>query len=495
MSIAAAALLVMVATWQSDAAAAFTDNHQRLPCTSTPRAAATRDNNNAYPPDFTVFDDDDDEAARLRPTPDITTADESEATKFLQAPQQEAPSPRPHPRRIIRNGRSRRNKLEGGNDDASWMQRNSAFANSRVVAEGQPQGRRGEPLPDKQNRRRRRDTTTTTTRTFRQDFRGTRVFCQNLPPDATWQDLKDHFKKVVGNENSVVFASVSADPDTGKSKCCGVVQFETTAMAQTVIATVQKHPPLNGYQLHVREDVQEDRSGGMEQKSSSQKGPTPPSKWKCANEDNAAFLSPDEMKTIRALIKARDDARRRRKYEAADNMREQLKLEYHVHVDDRLHMWWTTMDGNQPPQSIQDMKGEGRWGNPKTAWRQIPTTPENDACVNPDLVNGLLKQRDIARREKDFATADALLEEARTSPDNDLELRIHDESRTWRIWTDVPPPRPVAPPKKTAGELCVEIIEEYAPSRMQEMKHILDKFRGREYQILKRLKQTYKLRE
>jgi hypothetical protein len=140
------------------------------------------------------------------------------------------------------------------------------------------------------------------------------------------------------------------------------------------------------------------------------------------------------------------------------------------------------------------MKGDGRWGSLKP-WRQIPTTPENDACVNPDLVNGLLAQRDVARRERDFSTADALLEEARTAPDGDLNLRIHDESRTWRIWTERPPPRELMygsqSKKKTPAEQCIDIMTEYAPEKLSEIEAMLEKFPGREWNILKKLQNKY----
>ena len=80
-------------------------------------------------------------------------------------------------------------------------------------------------------------------------------------------------------------------------------------------------------------------------------------------------------------------------------------------------------------------------------WRQITTTIENDACVSADLVNGLLTQRDIARKEKDVKTADALLEEAKYAPKgadgmrDELTLLTHDADRTWRIWTTERPRR------------------------------------------------------
>lgn len=321
---------------------------------------------------------------------------------------------------------------------------------------------------------------------FLENFRGTRVFVQGIPDHVSWQDLKDHFK-VAGE---VVFASVSIDPSTGVSKGCGIVQFETTEMASNAIQIMRDHP-MDGSVLYVREDYQENKEGqelGQQALSGSNVLPT---RWKCADETNLSFLSKDDLLLVRNLIKARDEARRRKNYDTSDIIREDLKKRFSVHIDDRLKLWWVSAD-NSVPNFVSETKGDGRWGKLKP-WRQIPTTIENDSCVNPDLVNGLLSQRDIARREKDFSTADRLLEEARVSPDGELTLRIHDESRTWRVWTNEPPPRPASVGQNRMGpaEQCIMIVEKYDPSKVQEVRNLLERFPGREYNILKKLKQNY----
>jgi cysteinyl-tRNA synthetase len=253
---------------------------------------------------------------------------------------------------------------------------------------------------------------------FTENFRGTRVFVQNIPDDVNWQELKDHFK-VAGD---VVFASVSIDTATGKSKGCGVVQYEQTDMAKNAIAVMRDHPMKDGSVLYVRADHQEENNSKT---LSPRRGTAPSNQWRCADEENLSILSSDDLALVKNLIKARDQARRRRNYETSDNIRDDLKTRYSVHLDDRLKSWWVSTD-NAVPKTVSDIKGDGRWGNLKP-WHQIPTTFENDQSVDPDLVNGLLKQRDIARREKDFKTADMLLEEARVSPDGDIYLRIHGE--------------------------------------------------------------------
>jgi RNA recognition motif. (a.k.a. RRM, RBD, or RNP domain) len=352
--------------------------------------------------------------------------------------------------------------------------------------------------------------------------------------------LKDHFR-VAGK---VVFASVSAalDPNTNRPKGHGIVQFETTAEARTAIRIMRDHP-WNGSTFYVREDIQDENSNkrlraklhynnddndddddsddsGTTDKP---KGPTPPSKWKCADPEMAAqHLDPETIQTVFQILKARNQARRRRNYEACDAMREELKTQYNVHIDDRLTMWWI---GAAPPNIVDQNQGSGRWKPedtasdrsnsplppppPPTEWRQIMSTKENDACIDPDLVMGLLKQRDIARREKDFSTADALLEQAMTAPsESHLTLRIHDASKTWRVWSEEAPSSTTTTTRSSdmnrrmtrdphlsiespPAEQCIALCIAHAPEKVDEVRQLLLKFPGREYNILKKLKQRY----
>ncbi|CAB9520813.1 Myelin expression factor 2 [Seminavis robusta] len=424
----------------------------------------------AGPPDFTIVEDDDNDKGDnsgsevendIQPKPIIESGGIPRSTVQKLRVKNMPSRPKRSP------------KLEG----TSWLEKNAAFSGEEYES----------PIPADDSTKGRPN------RTFRQDFQGTRVFVQGIPLDAKWQDLKDHFA-IAG---AVVFASVSVDSATGKSKGCGIVQFETSEMALHAIAEMRNHP-MFGSTLFVREDVQEQRGAGdrelrsrmpVNRRDSNNK---PPNTWECADDDNSSVLSEDERDSVVALVKARDAARRRRNYEASDEMRHELKSRYGVHVDDRLKQWWVSFDGSHVPQNVKAVKGDGRWGD-KKVWQQILTTPENDACVNPDLVNGLLMQRDIARREKDFSTADALLDEARNSPDGELYLRIHDESRTWRIWTDKPPAKSVdyhPKPRLSAAEQCIALIREKAPHKEEEIKLLLQKFPGREYPILKKLRKS-----
>jgi RNA recognition motif-containing protein len=409
-----------------------------------------------------------------------------------------------HVMTFVRNKTTSSNLRQSSQDySSSWMSKNQEYESNFNFDDSNDANKRTEKQKRRRNDKRRENYNERVIESIvdgnairESKFRGTRVFVQGLPTHITWKELKDHFK-IAGE---VVFASVSIDTKTKMSKGCGIVQYETTEMAKNAIKIMRDHP-LDGQSLYVREDVQKD-SNPIDYESSERrsKGLLPKSTniWRCADEDTMIDMDKALLEKVQTLIKARDQARIRKNYDASDNIREELKQKYSIHIDDRLKMWWISVDNNVP-QIISNIKGEGRWGNLKP-WRQIPTTPENDMCVSADLVNGLLKQRDIARREKDFKTADKLLEQARTCPDGGLHLRIHDESRTWRIWTEAPPPRAEVtindddkkPARKmTATEECISLVSKYEPDKVKEVEKLLLKFPGREYNILNRLKENY----
>ncbi|KAL3785289.1 hypothetical protein ACHAWO_005088 [Cyclotella atomus] len=331
------------------------------------------------------------------------------------------------------------------------------------------------------------------------NFRSTRVFVQGIPKDATWQELKDHFQ-IAG---SVAYASISVDRRTGESKQCGIVQFETPDSAAKAIREMRNNP-MNGATLYVREDVQESRSGrsdGWDRPQRARRNENDykinmPSEWRRANDadDGKSLqydLEPAELKKIEMLVQQRDAERRKKNWHVSDAMRDQLKEQYGVHLDDNLKMWWTDING-QVPGVISDIKGDGRWGK-QQPWRQIPTTPEYDAQVDSDRVMALLNKRDKARKMKDFDTADSLLQLVYETPENGLGLRIHDQSRTWRVWTDLPPPKKSQDGLKemTVEEMCLKIVEDNDPDKVHEIKSLLKKFPGREWNIYKKLKERY----
>jgi RNA recognition motif-containing protein len=82
-----------------------------------------------------------------------------------------------------------------------------------------------------------------------EEERGKRVYVGNLAWEVSWQDLKDHMKST-GLE--VARANIMTTPD-GRSKGCGIVEFDTVVGAQQAVLTLND-TELNGRQIFVRED-------------------------------------------------------------------------------------------------------------------------------------------------------------------------------------------------------------------------------------------------
>jgi len=78
------------------------------------------------------------------------------------------------------------------------------------------------------------------------------VFVNNLSFDTTWQSLKEHMKAA----GWVIRADVMMD-ESGRSKGCGLVEFESYEDARTAMQTLDGSE-LDGRQIFVRED----REGG-----------------------------------------------------------------------------------------------------------------------------------------------------------------------------------------------------------------------------------------
>jgi len=86
---------------------------------------------------------------------------------------------------------------------------------------------------------------------------GRRVWVVNLSFETSWQQLKDHFK-VAGH---VLHADVMQDAE-GRSKGCGIVEFEHPADALRAISLLS-NSALNERQIMVREDREDPGAKGV----------------------------------------------------------------------------------------------------------------------------------------------------------------------------------------------------------------------------------------
>ena len=83
-----------------------------------------------------------------------------------------------------------------------------------------------------------------------------RVYVGNLSWGTSWQDLKDHMREV----GDVQYAKVLQDRD-GRSKGCGIVEFETPEGAAEAIEKLTD-TELKGRKIFVREDREDGNKRG-----------------------------------------------------------------------------------------------------------------------------------------------------------------------------------------------------------------------------------------
>lgn len=79
-----------------------------------------------------------------------------------------------------------------------------------------------------------------------------RIYVGNLPWEATWRDLKDHFRTVCGIQD-IVRVDILTTPPLGRSKGCAIVQFPSPERAQYAIQ-ICHNTELMGRRLWARED-------------------------------------------------------------------------------------------------------------------------------------------------------------------------------------------------------------------------------------------------
>ena len=82
------------------------------------------------------------------------------------------------------------------------------------------------------------------------------IFCGNLSYETTWQTLKDHMRQA----GEVTRADVLMDRVTGRSKGCGIVEYEDAADARKALRELHESQ-LDGRQIFLREDREEASDG------------------------------------------------------------------------------------------------------------------------------------------------------------------------------------------------------------------------------------------
>ena len=216
----------------------------------------------------------------------------------------------------------------------------------------------------------------------------------------------------------VVYASVSSDRITGLSKGHGIVQFETVHAANHAMLHMTGSM-LDGRTINIRPDYQEqNRRQGIpaEQVRASREeswrdsGTTISAAGGYARQMGDAGVV--DVQLIESMLAERTALRKRKDFDGADSIRDELKA-LGVAVDDSKQTWYTMREKpvrqskNARAHSLSKMKEP--WMNKD--WTRVAGSKDGKCSVNESEVLGRLKERDTAREKREYAMADAILDE------------------------------------------------------------------------------------
>ncbi len=250
---------------------------------------------------------------------------------------------------------------------------------------------------------------------FRSNHQGTRVFVENLSFDTQWQELKDHF---VNAGFPTVYASVSYDRMAGRSKGHGFVQFETVHSAESAIEQMTG-TELDGRTINCRPDYKDAAGGGPPRDRWGPPGESRPRGPRMRqlnehghdyerHEEDTATLDAEQLERVNDLLRLRLEAKLERNFDVADAHLASLREEFNVDVNDGGKAW--RADGKSFERLFK---------------REVDCT----APVDVTAVEELLQRRSQARKERQYQTADAILDELYETHGVD----VNDRERRWRV--------------------------------------------------------------
>ena len=137
-----------------------------------------------------------------------------------------------------------------------------------------------------------------------------------------------------------------------------------------------------------------------------------------AYEESPESLGTEDEEKVMSLMNERMEAKQQRNYDVADAIRDELMNDFNVYINDRLRQWSVGGEFMEPQRN----NNRGRvFGPYKRA--AASETPED-----PEAIQRLVDLRDQARKDRDYVTADSILEELKGQ-----DIEIDDKSREWAL--------------------------------------------------------------
>jgi cysteinyl-tRNA synthetase len=122
---------------------------------------------------------------------------------------------------------------------------------------------------------------------------------------------------------------------------------------------------------------------------------------------------------IQALVDERAEAKKTRSYDVADEIREELKRDFNVEIDDKSRQWSVGGGFGMPDRGMDR----------RDRFPPYEMSPSSEVSEDAGTIQGLVEQREAARKDRDYDTADDIKDELRDS----YNVVVDDKRRQWSI--------------------------------------------------------------
>jgi hypothetical protein len=135
-------------------------------------------------------------------------------------------------------------------------------------------------------------------------------------------------------------------------------------------------------------------------------------------------LSEDDLATVASMVERRARAKRNEEFHLSDKLSDALKVEYGVKVNDKRREWSiNTVLHNSEDDTVD-------------VYVPSPIAPKDDPThwikeESKAFIQARLTDRVVARKNKDYAMADAIRDELK----NDYSVVIDDRTKEWKVVT------------------------------------------------------------
>mmetsp|Transcript_11934 Transcript_11934/g.17946 ORF Transcript_11934/g.17946 Transcript_11934/m.17946 type:complete len:768 (-) Transcript_11934:44-2347(-) len=219
---------------------------------------------------------------------------------------------------------------------------------------------------------------------------------------------------------------IDAKPDLNrgyaKSRTCGPVSAEDEEYIADMVARRFQAKKDRDYDTadSIRDDLKERMGVFIDDKQRV---------WSVASNNNGPLtyeqspsseqLEADEHQVVVDMLQARSEAKKNREYDTADSIRDHLKSEFNVSVDDKLRQWSVGGDFG----ASGNLAREG----PYTYSGNAAKLEMSDKAIA--MIENLLAKRSEAKKIRDFDTADSIRERLRDL----VNVEIDDKNREWYL--------------------------------------------------------------